>query len=76
MKTNILACLPKKAQIAIANEISRLRAAGVQENAKTFECNLCGETHNMKNCYTGFRGNVPVVVCSECTDDTEFTFAR
>jgi hypothetical protein len=62
-------CLPKKTAEAILLEVKKLRVAGLLEGATDFECNCCGQTHQG----VGFgmvRGNVPVVVCSECYSDS------
>ena len=62
-------CLPKETADAILWEVRKLRVAGLLEGATNFECNCCGQTHKG----VGFgmvRGDVPVVVCSECYSDS------
>ena len=57
--------LPKDWADAILLEVRKLRVAGLLEGATEFECNCCGQTH--QGVGSGMvRGNVPVVVCSEC----------
>ena len=67
---DLMSILPEKTKESIELEVKKWKAAGIEKYAVDFECNVCGETHEMKNCNSATRGGVPVVVCFSCLRDS------
>jgi uncharacterized protein CbrC (UPF0167 family) len=52
--------------------LAALRYAGMQEGAKEFECNECGQVHPFGDAVAVNRGDSANLVCRECQSNNWF----